>query len=601
MKFQGTCLVFFTVWIVVTLSALEVSAETATLSVSPPAVSNTYPGVITLQIGGLTNGEPVTVQTYLDLNQNGVVDAGEPLLDTFKITDGKASVINGITNLNVPFDSDPATGAITATLSFAPLLESIVGQKIYRVASPSGNFTPVTFPLVVTNATLAQAVTGTVFRVTPPLNTVAVAPNALVLALLLPNNNYSSAAVADSNGNYFLKLNPGNYQLVAYATNAYQDGNIAPQVVLTNGMTAANNLYLTNAAVTVSGQVYDAANSNTLGGVFLLLNQNNLETFALTDTNGDYTAGVTSNNWKVKVTSQRLARRAYVVPQATAVSANTTLGNFTNANIALSKGNALVYGRITDVSNHPLPNIDINGYDFFNIFKASGYSDTNGDYTVAVFGGTNVWGCGPGSDNLTLANDIVNDLSNTTLSSNQTLLQNFIALPINATISGYLLNNNGQPVVGVSVGAYTFTNDTNNYTTVSVQTDATGYFSFGAASGQWSVTANTIGSHTLAGAGYYDPNQHIVNIPPTNWLVDITAYPTNLTLLSQPEIISASQFGFNLNGASGNNYTVQASTNLATTNWFTVTVVSNLVGNSFFIEDNQATNAQRFYRVMNGP
>ena len=47
-------------------------------------------------------------------------------------------IIDGITNINVPFDSNSATGAITTTLNFAPpmVLENIVGQKVYRWSVP---------------------------------------------------------------------------------------------------------------------------------------------------------------------------------------------------------------------------------------------------------------------------------------------------------------------------------------------------------------------------------------------------------------------------------------------------------------------------------
>jgi hypothetical protein len=79
------------------------TAFAVTLNVSPSAVSNTYNGYITLQIGGLTNGASVVVQKYLDANTNGVVDAGDWLLEQFNITDGRAGmVIGGVTNLNVP-------------------------------------------------------------------------------------------------------------------------------------------------------------------------------------------------------------------------------------------------------------------------------------------------------------------------------------------------------------------------------------------------------------------------------------------------------------------------------------------------------------------
>src|SRR5215212_3192437 len=60
----------------------------ATLSIAPSSTSNTYSGVLTLQIAGVTNGEQVVIERYLDLNTNSVLDAGEPLLDTFRISDG---------------------------------------------------------------------------------------------------------------------------------------------------------------------------------------------------------------------------------------------------------------------------------------------------------------------------------------------------------------------------------------------------------------------------------------------------------------------------------------------------------------------------------
>ena len=129
-----------------------VAGSAATLTVTPSAISNTYSGVITLNITGVTNGETVGVQTWLDLNANGSIDAGEPMMDAFKIADGGAMIIGGITNISVPFDSNSTTGAITTALNFAPpmVLENVVGQKIYRVVSPGGNFSPVTATLLVT-------------------------------------------------------------------------------------------------------------------------------------------------------------------------------------------------------------------------------------------------------------------------------------------------------------------------------------------------------------------------------------------------------------------------------------------------------------------
>jgi hypothetical protein len=122
--------------------------------VSPASASNTYSGSVTVHITGLTNGEQVAVQKYLDLNGNHRVDAKEPLVSAFNITDGGTAVIGGITNINAIYDTDGTAGAITAALGFAEprSLENMVGQYLFRVASPTANFIAVTNVFSVTNA-----------------------------------------------------------------------------------------------------------------------------------------------------------------------------------------------------------------------------------------------------------------------------------------------------------------------------------------------------------------------------------------------------------------------------------------------------------------
>ena len=72
--------------------------------------------------------------------------------------------------------------------------------------------------------------------------------------------------------------------------------------------------------------------------------------------------------------------------------------------------------------------------------------------------------------------------------------------------------------------------------------------------------------------------------------------------VGQPRRISVTQFGFNLGGVPGSNYTVLTTTNLSIplSNWLTL-LITNLPAQSAFIQDSQATNKQRFYRILNGP
>ena len=282
-----------------TLAGWLTQARAVTLSVTPPVTSNTYSGVITLTVTGLTNSEKISIQTFLDLNANGSVDPGEPFIDTFKITDNdnSAAIIGGITNLNVPIDNNPAAGAITTALSFNPIVvfENAVGQHLFRVVSPTGRFSPVTATLTVTNVPLAQSISGIVYS-----NGVAPFPYAVVVAQDQQANNVAAAAVADSNGHFLLAMPPGTYSLIPAAPNYYYDSSTTPSVVLTNGISATNNLFLTNGTASISGNVYDAGNSNGIGAVLLTLQSSSLFAIAFTDTNGNYSAAVSPSFWKIK-------------------------------------------------------------------------------------------------------------------------------------------------------------------------------------------------------------------------------------------------------------------------------------------------------------
>jgi hypothetical protein len=613
MKFVKSNSKRFFIWTTALAAALRLgaghcSAQVA-VTVTPSTTSNTYSGAITLNITGLTNGESVRVQTYLDLNSNGVIDANDPLVDVFDITDGGAEVIGGITNVSVPYDSNTATGSITTALSFAPSLESVVGQKIYRVISnPSGAFTPVTAVLDITNATTGQYASGVVYSndgVTP-------LPDAVVVALTAVDQKYASATIADGSGHYLLALNPGSYVLLPGLPGYYTDQNLLPEVTLTNGMSATNNLSLTNGTVSVSGSLFDAGNSNALSGEFLQAQSGSLFEVVFTDTNGNYTFYGTSNNWKIKISDERLARRGYLTPQGNALTVDASFGPVANANIGLYKGNALFYGQVT-ISNVPVPNAAIAANDDQQLLSSKGFTDLNGNYGVAVLVNTNVlgtnatWNCSPNTADSTgtaifaLANYIFSQVSEVGFTNNQSVLQNFIGLPVTATISGRLVNNQGTPLASIGIGANA-TISSNQFTTAYIDTDTNGDYSFGAASGQWYVNANCCGNDGLDNFGYYDPaNEHVVNIPPTNAVVNIVVYPANLPLLGQPGKIPPQQFNFNLYGASGFNYTVQASTNLATTNWSTLTIVSNFPGSPYLIQDTHATNTARFYRAFKGP
>ncbi|NOS70620.1 MAG: carboxypeptidase regulatory-like domain-containing protein, partial [Verrucomicrobia bacterium] len=551
-------------WLCVATASL---AGAASLSVSPSSTSNTYAGVITLQIGGLTNTEPVVVQEFLDANGNSTVDTGELLVDTFPISDGGVSTIGGQTNLNVPFDSNATGSAITTTLFFsAPLIvENFVGQHIFRVTSPSARFTPVDATFIVTNAVFSQSVTGQVFLGASP------ATNAVVVALTGQNGGVAGAALADSAGHYSLRLPANSYMLIASQPNCYFDTASAPQITLTNGMTATNNLYLTNGTVTLSGSVRDATNNSGLGGVFILLQSGDYLAIAFSASNGTFSASVAPASWQFEIQEDRMNRRGYVTPRQFP-DADTTAGAVANVNLLLPKANAMFYGRLTNNLGAPFANVAFEADDGQNapsLFKGNGFSDANGFYAVAVLAETSGWYCSPGtSDTPALANHILSQGQSVVLTSGQAYLLNFTALPATAQISGHVQDNAGNAVVGVSLNGGAFIGGV-NYSPASALTDNSGNYSLAAIAGQWGVQFNfSNDSDALANHGLEDLfGPHQVNIPPTNAVLNITVYPTGSSVLSAPQRISPSQVSLGVYGSINTNYTLQVSTNLSSTNW----------------------------------
>ena len=111
-------------------------------TVTPGSVSNTFNGTIALQVTGLSSGAPVVVQKFFDVNTNGVIDAPDILWQQFRLTDGQAAVIGGVTNINVPGDNDPVAGQITSRINFRSddFSQMFVGKYLYKISSPTGAF-----------------------------------------------------------------------------------------------------------------------------------------------------------------------------------------------------------------------------------------------------------------------------------------------------------------------------------------------------------------------------------------------------------------------------------------------------------------------------
>jgi hypothetical protein len=512
------------------LACLSGSANAASFSITPTAVSNTYSGQITLQVTGLTNGETVVIQKFLDANTNGVIDAGDILWQQFNLTDGQASVFHhgatAVTNFNVPGDTDTTAGQITAPLNFqnGDFSQNIVGKYLYKLSSPSGHFTPLTNFFNVTNFPYAQSFTGNVFS----NNTATVVSNAVII-LLQPSGNGSmkpqGGAVANNSGSYTIKAPPGTYLLAAFRSNYLANLATAPTLSLGSGSTITTNLTLTNATQSISGKIIDANNSSIgLAGLLMPVStQNGLLGICFTDTNGNFTTRVNANQWKIGGDSGGLAVHGYVGLQ-NSVQVDTTAGSVSGVTIALPKATAIFYGSVKDNLGNPLAGIDVYANDNNNQYQSDGYTDANGNYIAGASAAD--WQVNVSSDS-SPANYLFSQGFDTTLSVGQAVLWNFIAILATNHITGHV-QFNGNPVSGVQVYAYANINGVDYQS--QVDTDSSGNYSLNVGNGNWSVGVHCNGSdnsldNILGNGTYQCPDQPQVNISNGNGTANFTIQP----------------------------------------------------------------------------
>ncbi|HEU0037634.1 MAG TPA: carboxypeptidase-like regulatory domain-containing protein, partial [Verrucomicrobiae bacterium] len=317
-------------------------------TVTPSAVSNTYTGNLTLQVAGLTNGETVVVQKFLDANTNSTVDAADLLVQQFQLKDGQASLFGTVTNINVPGDTDSTAGQITAQLIFqnGDFVQKIAGKYAFKLSSPSGNFAPLTNSFSVTDFPYLQSITGSV--VSSGTNVA----NASIILFPPPRPGHGPGSplggtVANDSGNYSIKVSPGVYTLLAFKSNYLANAATAPVVTVNSGATVATNLVLANATQNISGKIADAAtNSIGLPGLGLHGSASGLIAFGFSDTNGNFTLRVSPGQWGLG--TEGLAAHGYIGFDSDNFSVNTTTGSVSGVIVAYPKATALFYGSVKD-------------------------------------------------------------------------------------------------------------------------------------------------------------------------------------------------------------------------------------------------------------
>jgi hypothetical protein len=506
-------------WLVALASGLLVghsALAAVTFTITPSVVSNTYSGLITLSIGGLTNTETVVVQKFLDLNTNGVIDGTDWLVQQFTLQDGTNFVIGGVTNFNVPGDLNATTGAVTAQLNFqnGDFVQNIIGKYLFKLSSPVGHFAPLTNQFAVTNFPFPQKFTGNVVS----NGTSTTLSNAVVLLMPGPDSSPVAGAVANNAGSYTIQVPAGTYLPVAFRSNYLCNFSTPPVIALGGGATITTNLILTNATASISGRVVDAANSSLgLPGIMLpMQSTNGLMGIGFTDTNGNFSVGVRSGQWKVKGDDTTLIVHGYLGLQN---GTNVTAGA-TGVTLTVPKATALIYGSVKDNLGNPLVGLDVYANDNNNLYQTDGYTDASGNYVLGVLGlgSSDSWYVQANGNNQLTNYIFTQENINGNINAGQAVLQNFTA----ALATNYIIGNvkfNGNPIGGVGVWASATINSVDYFQYVNA--DGSGNYSLNVANGSWTVGLETCcGNSSLDGilgsGNYQSPTNQSATINNNN-------------------------------------------------------------------------------------
>jgi len=497
-----------------------------TFTVTPPTVSNTYNGTITLQIAGLTNGETVLIQKYLNLSGQGVLATNDWLVQQFNLTDGQPGMVfGGVTNFNVPGDTDATAGQITAVLNFqnGDFIQNIAGAYLFKLSSPVGHFSPLTNQLSVTNFPYAQKFTGTVVS----NGSSTVVPNAVVL--MEPQGSEGgpkAGVVANSSGNYTLPASAGTYGIFAvssgYLFTSSKNGG-GPELALAAGQTLTTNLTITNATASITGSLVDANNSSLgLPGVLMYAQgANGLMGISFTQPNGSFSLGVLSSpvQWDVGASDTGFLVDGYLRLQDTNVNVGTT-----GLTLSVPKGTALFYGSVQDNLGNPVQGVEVQTRDNTGAYKGDSYSDANGNYVTVAVGGLNndTWQVEVNNSpaNYLFSEPSFDQNGGANISAGEATEVNITAILATNTISGYLTDGGGNPIAGINVYASTTSGANYNQNT---DTGANGYYSISVANGQWQVGVSSGGGGDSLPANYLDPQNQNVVIDNNNATVNFTA------------------------------------------------------------------------------
>ena len=455
----------------------------ATLTLTPTVLTNDWKGSLRMWVTGLPSaGLPIRLEKFQDSNNNGVVDAGEPLVLSFGVTDGALALVAGCTNLNVPGDDDAVANTQVDTHVAFPGLDSlfnlVAGNYVIRASSPANAFAPVTQRLEVRQKPQNQTVSGVVYS-----GTLANGVAYPMVVAFDAQFNVVSGVVGNAGGAYSLALPPGSYLIWAFARSYYGDqagwsGTVSSGVTISSA-----NIPLTSGTLPVAGKIKDSSSLVGLPAVPVIAYQSNrycAATFA--DANGDYELRLNAARWRIGYEDGSMAMLGYTAAVGTpSLDVTVPVSGF---DFSAPKVTAVIHGYVRDSGAPPSPlqQVVVRAENTRHSWRGVGMSyGADGRYSIGVTG--DHWWVQPEPGSLALQGCLGSGTNWVLLAGNAMRLD-FSARRATGHLVGSVRDQYNYPVYGAGLWA---TDASGQWVSQATADYQTGAFDIPVFAGTWKV------------------------------------------------------------------------------------------------------------------
>lgn len=461
-----------------------------------------------IEVEGLSLGQSIRLERYLVGNEKGIINDNSVLLDSRLLTDGFLPLTGAEPNYNetldyIEIDLEAVTFRDGEIYSYFPIrsgFESIPGEYVYRISSPSGAFEPQTEQFTISTVETKQYYTGRVLQGDSPIAGAWV-------GLLQPvgDGQYGhlrKVAVSDEDGRYTLYApHSDEFDLVAVAPGFVGPFSIGTGESIDEGEIIERDLQLISGSRTLSGTIIDSVTEQPIPGLpvtFLSSNpagqpDGSLFTHTWTDSEGGFSVTVSPGTWGITFKPSDVSSRSYVTGLERAVATvDLSTADVKDLVVPLTRGTCLITGtlsstELTDEDGEPLPmeGIEIFAFDEEHGWAASGVTYEDGWFNLAVPPGR--WIVFPFSYDLEASHHPGSTRHDVFFTAeDQSIELDVKARPADGVLDGFVTHTDTSPVGRLRLTAFNTTLE-NEESVIQTSYESNGYYNFFLGSGDWSI------------------------------------------------------------------------------------------------------------------